>query len=309
MKQVFIDPTSKNCMFTSLEPQGSFLFHRFGKRDIPEEHIDLSNLINYLETYNPDQIILESVFGDPLEYIHIEELLLFCKDKIQVVCITNGFSDNFSKLDMFDIYYIFKVYSFTDTSHIFYPENNFEKLLSNLKYCNKVQYNVYKENLVDVSNIYNYSDKIDVEFVKGPLVHVNINHIITEQGKWLYDVCGLNEYNIEDYSYETLSKLPKNHIPIQSMEGYHLLKNYVKPPYGESILNATVYKMDSINDYKKQTSISFKGHLFDSVEERNIITNTYITDWHIKSFKTDEPYQKSIISIISNFANSKKLSI
>ncbi len=309
MKQIFIDPTSKNCLFTSIEPQGSFLFHRFGKRDIPEEHLDISKLKKYLDKENPEQIILESVFGDPLEYIHIEELLSYCKDKIQVVCITNGFSDNFSKLDSFNIYYLFKLYAFTDTSHIFYPEKNFEKLLSNLKYCNKIQYNVFKENLKDVSNVYNYSDKIEVEFTKGPLVHVNINHIITEQGEWLYDVCGLNDYDIEDYSYEILSKLPNEHTPVQSMEGYHLLKNYVKPPEGESILNATVYKMDSVNDFEKQTSISYKGHLFNSVQDRNIITNTYITDWDLKSFKTEESYDNSIVSILSNFANSNKLSI
>ena len=309
MKQIFIDPTSKNCLFTSIEPQGSFLFHRFGKRNIPEEHLDISKLKKYLDKVNPDQIILESVFGDPLEYTHIEELLSYCKNKIQVVCITNGFSENFSKLDSFDIYFLFKLYAFKNTSHIFYPEKNFEKLLSNLKYCNKIQYNVFKENLKDISDVYNYSDKIEVEFVKGPLVHVNINHIITEQGKWLYDVYGLNDYDIDDYSYKTLSKLPKEHEPIQSMEGYHLLKNYVRPPEGESILGATVYKMDSVNNFEKQTSISYKGHLFNSVQDRNIITNTYITDWNIQSFKTEDQYQKSIVSILSNFANSDKLSI
>ena len=125
----------------------------------------------------------------------------------------------------------------------------------------------------------------------------------------MYDVCGLNDYNIEDYSYEILSKLPNEHTPIQSMEGYHLLKNYVKPPEGESILNATVYKMDSVNDFEKQTSISYKGHLFNSVQDRNIITNTYITDWDLKLFKTEDSYQNSIVSILSNFANSNKLSI
>ena len=91
MKQIFIDPTSKNCLFTSIEPQGSFLFHRFGKRNIPEEHLDISKLKKYLDKVSPNQIILESVFGDPLEYTHIEELLSYCKNKIQVVCITNGF--------------------------------------------------------------------------------------------------------------------------------------------------------------------------------------------------------------------------
>jgi len=86
MKQIFVDPTSKNCMFSSLEPQGSFLFHRFGKREIPQEHLDISKLKDFLYSQKPEQIILESVFGDPLEYKHIVELADYCKDKsIQII--------------------------------------------------------------------------------------------------------------------------------------------------------------------------------------------------------------------------------
>ena len=58
--------------------------------------------------------------------------------------------------------------------------------------------------------------------------------------------------------------------------------------------------MDSVNDFEKQTSISYKGHLFNSVQDRNIITNTYITDWDLKLFKTEDSYQNSIVSIQSS---------
>lgn len=310
MKQIFIDVTTKNCMFTSIESQGSFLFHRFGKRDITEEHLNITKLLEYINKTNPDQIILESVFGDPLEYKHIKKLCIFCKENnIQVICVTNGFSDNFNLLDSLDVYYLFKLYAFTDTAHLFYPENDFNKLLSNLKYCNKLQYNVYKENLKDVNNVYEYSDKIEVEFVHGPLVHVNINHIITQNGKWLYDIYGLQEFNINDYTYKTLSGLPNDFTPEQTMVGYHLLKNYVKPPLGESIESANVYKIDYNNDFPSQTSISVKGHIFDSIEDRNIITNTYLNDWTIEDFDSNNQYQKSILAILSNFAYGEKESI
>ena len=310
MKQIFIDVTTKNCMFTSIEPQGSFLFHRFGKRNITEEHLDINKLLQYIDKKKPEQIILESVFGDPLEYKHIKKLCAFCEENsIQVICITNGFSDNFSKLDSFNIYYLFKLYAFTDTAYLFYPENDFKKLLSNLKYCNKIQYNVFKENLKDVKYVYEYSDKIDVEFTQGPLVHVNMNHIMTENGTWLYDIYGLNEFDIKDYTFKILSALPTDFTPNQTMIGYHLLKNYVKPPLGESIETASVYKIDYNNDFPIQTSISVKGHIFDSIEDRNIITNTYLDDWTLESFESNNQYQKSILAILSNFANGVKESI
>jgi len=88
-----------------------------------------------------------------------------------------------------------------------------------------------------------------------------------------------------------------------------LLKNYVKPPLGTSIENAVIYKANVENSLAKQKSISYKGHIFDSVEERNIITNTYIPDWDIKLLNTDDNYQKSIVGMLSKFSNSKKESI
>ena len=59
----------------------------------------------------------------------------------------------------------------------------------------------------------------------------------------------------------------------------------------------------------KQKSISYKGHIFDSVEERNVITNTYIPDWDITLLNTDDNYQKSIVGMLSKFSNGKKESI
>ena len=307
MKQIFIDPTSKNCMFSSLEPQGSFLFHRFGKRNIPEEHIDISKLTSYLDLFCPNQIVLESVFGDPLEYKYLQKLCNYCDtNKIEIICITNGFSKNFNKIKFKNIYFIFKIYAFTDTCKYFYPEIDFDLLLKNLKYCNKIQFNVFRENLKDVKNVLQNDKNIEVEFIPGPLEHLNMNHIMTESGKWLHDVYGLYDFNIKSFTYNNLSKLPTEFVPQQTMEGYHLLKNYVKPPVGESILNTDMFKVDFDNKFKKQTSISFKGHIFDSVEDRNIITNTYIPDWTLNSFKSEDQYQKSILGILSKFSNSSK---
>ena len=68
---------------------------------------NISKLLEYINKINPDQIILESVFGDPLEYKHIKKLCIFCKENnIQVISVTNGFSDNFNLLDGLDVYYL-----------------------------------------------------------------------------------------------------------------------------------------------------------------------------------------------------------
>ena len=308
MKQIFVDPTSKNCMFSSLESQGSFLFHRFGKREIPVQHLDIDLITNYLKSNNIEQVILESVFGDPYEYSNIEDFLIFCKEqKINVVCISNGCSQNLKLSEKFNIYNIFKLYGFTETFNNICPGNNLNLLTDNLKFCNKIQYNVYKQNLIDIDNLENLG--IEIEYKEGPLVHTNINHIFSEEGKWYYDINGLKEYDVAKLSYQELSKLPKDSTFIQSMDGYHLLKNYTKTPNGTDILNSNIYKIDLTKKLHKQISVSYKGHIFDSIEERNIITNTYLNDWKLDMFNTTFDYDKFVVSIMSKFANRDKISI
>ena len=309
MKQIFIDITSKNCMFNSVEPQGSFLFHRFGKRAIPEEHIDIKLLQAYLDKEKPEQIVLESVFGDPLEYKHLTMLLDYCKsNNIGIVCICNGYSNNFDLTKGHDIYFMFKVYGSTESFDTFLPDHNINRLINNLSYCNKIQYHLYEQNLCDVENIYNTGKEI--EFVRGPLVHFNINHIITSNGTWLHDINGLNNLDIDDLSYENLLQYKDTKIVTnQTMNGYHLLKNYVIPIEGQSILDTTVYHLESKTKYKEQVSISYKGHVFKSIEERNIVTNAYIPDWKVEEFSNRDQYYTTLLSVLSEFANNKQLTI
>ena len=93
------------------------------------------------------------------------------------------------------------------------------------------------------------------------------------------------------------------------MEGYHLLKVYTKTPEGTDILNSNIYKIKLTKKLPEQISISYKGHIFDSIEERNIVTNTYLNDWKLDMFNTAFDYDKFVVSIMSKFANSDKLSI
>lgn len=309
MKQIFIDLTSKNCIFNPVEPQGSFLFHRFGKRDIPEEHLDIDLLLSYLDKENPNQIILESVFGDTLEYKYLLELLEYCKKKnIDIVCICNGYSDNFKLTKDYNIYFIFKIYGFTKSFNTLFPDYDFNKLLNNLSFCNKIQYNLYEQNLCDIEDVFNTGKEI--EFVEGPLVHFNINHVITSDGTWLYDINGLDNLEIADLTYDNLLKHKDTDIILnKSMNGYHLLKNFVMPVQGISILDTDLYHIENVPSFDKSISVSYKGHIFNSMEKKNIVTNGYIPDWKVELFFNKDQYYKNILAILSEFANNDKVTI
>lgn len=327
LKQVFIDLTSKNNLFNPVESQGSFLSHRFGKRNIPEEHLDFRNLTNFLISELPDQIILESVFGDPFEYNKIEELFEFCIDhNIQIICLTNGISKKIKLVEGNNSFCIFKLYGYSNTFNIVTPNGDFSKVEHNLKYCDKINYFVYRENLQDLHNVQNNIYNIDVEYFHGPTVGHNINHIMSERGEWLHDVTSLPEMSID---YHSLKKLDDDPITLtKSLAGYKLLKAGIKEVKGKSILDLQLPKTiglgarDSLRPkidkpIEIKPSISYKGHLFNNLYARDLVTNGYIPDWsldvlHVNQVKAfDDLYlydlkNNKLLRTFSDFTNNIK---
>ena len=296
--RLHVDLTSKNNLFVCVDSQGSFIHHRFGKRQIPVEHLSIKKLKKFLTKHNTKQVILDSVFGDPAEYKNLCELLDFLKENnIEIVCVTNGVSDNIKILNDYNAYLLFKLYGFTNTYNIVTPDLDFQKIYNNLKYCDKIQYHVYQENLADVKDVYNNEFGIDVEFVEGPNVGYNINHIFTDDGKWLHDVhtCKTN-----DYSYENLITMqPKNDVN-KTMEGYHLLKHYLMRKDTNDVFTTVFPETDEVafkkfmSDKRKEFSVSYKGHFFETVVQRNYVTNGYIKDWNYKELFIDTDHSPAL---------------
>jgi len=319
LSQIFVDLTSKNNLFNPVQAQGSFIGHRFGKRDIPEEHLDFNNLKNFLIHENPDQIILESVFGDPFEYNKIEELFDFCQyQDIQIIVLTNGVSEKIKLVEGNNSYCIFKLYGYSDTYDVVTPHGDFSKVEQNLKYCDKINYYMYVENFKDLHNVENNIHGIEVEYFDGPTVGYFINHIMTETGEWLHDVTSLYTNNVNntfatpilEKDYDSLSKLNiPDCIPSKSLLGYQYLKTFVKITREKSILDMQLPKNNSDKGFKHQKSISYKGHLFKNVGFRDYVTNAYIPDWSIKKLydSQDKSGSQEMLYAFNDFANNKQL--
>lgn len=324
MEHIFIDLTSKNNQFICVEDQGSWLFHRFGKRRIDNEELDFNLLKKYLKKESPKQITLYSILGDPMEYSRILDLLFFCKRSDIVVNINcNGFSKKIKDTLGYDIEYCFKIYGYKNTLDIIVPNADktlFKNLNLDFKIKPKIQYMLYDHNLCDVKHIIRMCEekKFTLEIHPGVCVYNNLNHVIDQQGKWLYDIKGVDEYDLDIFykpftEFKNLKKIfnsfkQTNYKLSQTNEGWHLLKNYVKDT-GISILDASLPNIQSNKSFKKIKCISYKGHIFDNIESFTVVTNAYIPDWTIQKFNTRDSYQENIFEILCEFSNSEKLSI
>ena len=318
MDNIWVDLTSKNCVFNCLESQGSFWDHRFGKRKIPEEHVDFSVLKQYLISENPEQIILDSVFGDPFEYSHIKQLLEFCDyQDIKIVFVCNGESKNIHLIKDYDTYCIFNLYGYTNTYEKIIPEGNFSKVYDNLQYCNKINYFFYKQNLIDVEHVEKNVFGIPVDYQPGPLVDrsTRLNHIFDSKGEWFYDVSLSDYLRQPDVSnYKTLRTHNRQDNFVKTVAGYHLLKKYIKPINGRGILDFSVMpKYPTVTAFNKfslpedQTSITYKGHILKNLPVRNLVTNTYIPDWDYDLLLSQDGNMQQFV--LSEFVNNEKVSI
>lgn len=324
MENIFIDLTSKNNQYICIESQGSWLFHRFGKRHIDNEELDFNLLKKYLLKKSPKQITLYSILGDPMEYSRILDLLHFCRRSDIVVNInTNGFSKKIEKILVHDIEFCFKIYGYKDTLDIIIPDVDktlYKNLNLNFKHKPRIQYMLYQHNLHDVLNVIKLCEEKEMilELHPGVCVYNDLNHIISQQGEWLYDIKGINEeeftclykpYTEFDELKEIFKKYKKSNIDlVKSNEGYHLLKNYIRDT-GISINDVLLPNSTCSEVYPYQECISYKGHIFDSIEKMTIISNSYIPDWLPDKFDTLNPYQLNIFNILCEFANSDKETI
>ena len=328
MDNIFIDLTSKNNQFICVEEQGSWLFHRFGKRRIKEEELDFTILKKYLKKESPQQITLYSILGDPMEYSRILDLLHFCRKSDIVVNInTNGFSKKIEKTLAHNIEFCFKIYGYKETLDTIIPDVNdalFKNLNLDFKVKPRIQYMVYEHNLSDVINIIELCESkgYRLELQPGVCVYNNLNHVISKEGKWLYDIKGIEDYNLDCFyqqytEFKDLKKIFKSfkkidNKRIQSNEGWHLLKNYVVDT-GINILDASLPDIACKESYNKIDCISYKGHIFDSIEKMSIITNAYIPDWTPEAFgrriRYKDQYHTNIYSILCEFANSERKTI
>lgn len=324
MDNIFIDLTSKNNQYICVEEQGSWLFHRFGKRKIEDQELDFNFLKKYLKTQSPKQITLYSILGDPMEYSRILDLLHFCRKSDIVVNInTNGFSKKIEKTLAHKIEFCFKIYGYKDTLDIIIPnvDDTLYKNL-NLKFNVKprIQYMLYEHNLCDVKNVIDICEKNNytLEIHPGVCVYNNLNHIIDKEGNWLYDIKGIEKYNLDCFyklytEFEELKQIFNSYEKIdydliKSNEGWHLLKNYVKD-IGISILDASLPNISHTKKYNKNKCISYKGHIFDNIESFTAVTNAYIPDWTLQKFNARDEYQKDILEILCEFSNSNKQTI
>jgi hypothetical protein len=325
MDNIFIDLTSKNNQYVCVESQGSWLFHRFGKRLFNNEELNFDLLKKYLKKTSPKQITLYSILGDPMEYSRILDLLLFCRRSDIVVNInTNGFSNKIEKTLAHNIEFCFKIYGYKDTIGLTIPDYSnilFKNLQLDFKVRPRIQYMLYKHNLSDVKYVIDICEKNNytLEIHPGVCVYNNLNHIITEEGEWLYDIHGVEEYNLDCFYKpfnefkelkEIFSKFEQEDFNFtKTNEGWHLLKNYVNDK-GISILDTSLPDIKSQESFNNLTCISYKGHIFNSIEEMTAVTNAYIPDWTPDKFnhriRYKDVYVQNIYNILCEFVNGKK---
>jgi len=313
-KNLTVDLTSNNKIFNCLSPQGSWIFHRFGRRNYPLLELDFQKITNFIESNQINFINFYSVYGDPLAYSKFEDIFDFCENKnIHMHINTSGFYKNIKNNDA-SLYRI-KLYGFTKTLNQIIPDVSVKKLKENLckmKNCT-IEYQCYKHNLIDLPELLDFcfENKIKLICVPGVSVHNDLNHVIDINGNWLCDIYSVDNL---DYMHEEIKDFEgaKNYFEkfleqdlVQSVIGYHVLKLAFNKKEGKSILDAELLKYKNTDFNKLEKFITVSGHFTKTFDQFIDVSCALPDDWCSTDFNLHNEYMSNVFVNLSDFANNK----
>lgn len=276
-----VDLTTANTVFYPLGPQGQWICHRFGRRNYPDAELDCDAVISALNSVGVTDLVLSSVYGDPLCYSQIDCLLEYlCDNNIKTHIhsyLNQRCASTIQLLNTLDAHVIVTVsgiHQLADTVHLNADWGNISHNLQQLTCKKTMIFHMYQHNLSQIPEVEHFCKQHDISLtlLPGPCLSTNFSSIINQQGKWLYDVYAA--HSPQDTQNSQLS---------QSMEGYHALKKYRATPAGKSILDQPMIFKTGYNPVQQdnQVSVAVTGHVFKNVEHMQAFTNALCPDWRI----------------------------
>lgn len=282
---ITIDITTRNTIFNPLSAQGSWIQHRFGRRNYPLLDLDIETILAVFDQHK--QVFVRCVFGDPLCHPNIENILELAQDKSVNLIL-------FTYLNISDTALINKLRKYNVS--VFVPVDGFftygktlldscgRTVYENLQLLaekSTVEFHLYSYNISETDLVKQFCDEYNcnLKFQAGKNFGLPVTSVINETGNWLYDVLPLN--SVDD-------KVSDNRLLDKTVEGYRSLLDYTKPVEGTSILDKPAISKRLQTDEKfsiDMPAVSATGHVFESAEEMFTFSNALCTDWQIDSDK------------------------
>lgn len=298
---VHIDLTTRNTVFNPISAQGSWIQHRFGRRNYPKVELDIK-LVTDLLNQTTDTVFLTSSFGDPLCYTHIEEILKL-KNNFIIHSYINIKNDAlFNRLADSNNIVVVKLSGIKNLVDKIYLNSDWDTIYNNLSILKDralIEFELFEHNEHQLPELLKICDQFNskIKIAAGTSLNgINqketirgFSSIIDQGGNWLYDVNSINHNFPNDFvlASELLNldfKKAKEKPLYQTVKGYAILRTFVKKELGKSILNRpSIFKTSSeksprpINGY----SVAVTGHVFPNENITKFFSNMLCTDWKL----------------------------
>ena len=298
---VHIDLTTSNTVYNPLSAQGSWIQHRFGKRDYPNVELDPARVIDYL-SQTDDQIFLTSSFGDSLCYSGITELL-----KLNKSFIIHSYA-NIKNNKLFDTLadssntIAIKLSGINHLADKIYLNSKWDIIKNNISILkNKclIEFELFEHNACQVNEVLELCDQYNIRLKISPGTSLNgvvlseykrgFSSIIDEDKNWLYDTISLNSPFPDDFLLP--AELLKFNVDcinpvrlVQTTDGYQTLRTFVKDVKGKSILDHPLtFKAQNEKSQRPLNgfSLSVTGHVFPNENITKYFSNMLCTDWKV----------------------------
>jgi hypothetical protein len=239
-------------------------------------------LIKSLDSIDVDSLILDSVYGDPICYSNIDNLLTYAATNniaVQFHCHLNVLQNStIQLLNLMDSHVVTTLSGINHLADKIHQGLDWNVVQSNLQLltCKKtVIFHMYRHNICQIPELTQFcnNNNIQLELIPGPTLSTGFSSIIDQLGNWLYDVHSAS--SPDDISAGEL---------VQTMEGYHALKKYRATPTGKNILGKPmIFKTGNSSElYPESICVAVTGHVFKNIPHLHAFANALCSDWKIE---------------------------
>lgn len=294
-----IDCTTRNTVYNPVSAQGSWYQHAWGPRDYPRCDLPFKHALFACDSKS--HVNLKCMYGDPLDWEHIDCFLKKVSDHKQVVVHTYG-QRNISDCYQNTNYHI-SIDGIDDVYGKVLLGADYNRLLRTLKKLQgngSINFLAFEHNAHQIPKAAQLAKKFNMDFYASPGIgHKNQAAVIDRDQRWLYDVvpelADVDVEKITDVDY--LTKIYQNYQPkllAKHTQTYMSLRTYLPIVKNKRITEDPLISTKKIpGDYQKifDSRYADTDQIFltpDNVSIKNqtlyfMYMNMMSTDWSTSS--------------------------
>jgi hypothetical protein len=299
IQNIRVDPTTRNRIFNPLSASGQWFCSTFSKRSIGEIDLSYPVIVEMTQELKDLQsVTMYSEYGDALEWKYmVPYVLVMSVQGVYTMINTYGMCSHnvLQKIKDASVQVIFDIDGIYEHCGKVFLGAEWKHIKQNIATMNTkahVRFHKFKHNAHQQHALHKFCNATGATFevLEDPLFGGDTFSVISEEGKWLYDI----------------HKASSPHATLQkTMIGYHTIKTKTSKVSGlpiDQLTSIAVPPTATRLETDDIINVTIKGHVIKGSGIAQVFSHALCDDWAVNAIDTEEEYNVSALYELSLFA-------